>query len=380
MLSVSIRSQTDNGKNCQQKAGKNITPVNLLYDLTQKGDREMRILIIGSGAIGTFIGGALIRAKQDVVFFDLPNVVERITTQGLKVEGIGEDIIVENPRAISRFEKDDHYDLAVVSVKSYSTAAAISGIPDNLPQKVLSFQNGIENEDILAAKFGKQKIIAGTITYPVAYPEPGQVKIENQKGGLGFAPMDPALNIDEIPGIFEKTGLNVAVYDDYRSMKWSKLMLNIVCNASCAILGMTPGEVFSDRRLVWIERESILELLRVMKKKNIKPVDLPGYPVQLMKTAYTFLPASILKLILYKKIEKSRGKKKPSLLIEVERGSKLTEVGMYNGAIVRAAEKIGLKAPVNKVLTDTLDGITSGDLQWEDFREKPKKLYEKIKK
>jgi len=339
----------------------------------------MKIIIIGTGAIGTFIGGVLAHSGQEVIFYDLPQVVERIVSKGLKVDGIGENIRIEKPLAISKVKDSDKYDLAIVSVKSYSTRAAVNGIPRSVPDRILTFQNGVENEDILADKFGEKKIISGTITYPVAYPEPGYVRIENQKGGLGFAPLDPAVELGEIPEIFGNAGLNVALYDDYRGMKWSKLMLNIVCNATCAILGMTPGEVFSDRRLVWIERESILELLRVMKRNNINPVDLPGYPVKLMKGAYSLLPPSLLKLLLHKKIEKSRGDKKPSLLIEVEHGSKLTEVGMYNGAIARAAESAGLKAPVNRILSDTLDRITSGEVDWEEFKGKPEALYREVK-
>lgn len=335
----------------------------------------MRILIIGSGAIGTFIGGILAGSGQDVVFYDLPSVVERIKAQGIIVEGTGKTIKIENPRAISVIKENDRFDLAIVSVKSYSTKMAIEGIPEAVPQNVLTFQNGVENEIILSEKFGRQKVISGAITYPVAYPEPGHVRIENLRGGLGFAPMTPSGNLGEIPSFFEKAGLVTAEYCDYRSLKWSKLMLNIVCNATCAILGMTPAEVFSHRRLVWIERESIMELLRVMDRKKIKPVDLPGYPVKMMKTAYSLLPPSVLKLLLRNKIGKSRGDKKPSLMLEMEHGSKKTEVEMYNGAIAKAAKALGMSAPVNNLLWKTLDGITTGEIEKEHFIANPDELY-----
>lgn len=335
----------------------------------------MRILIIGSGAIGTFIGGVLAGSGQDVVFYDLPLVVERIKTQGITVEGIGETIKIENPAAISEVGEDESFDLAVVCVKSYSTGAAVRSIPENVPLRVLTFQNGVENEIVLSEKFGRQKIISGAITYPVSYPVPGHVRIENLKGGLCFAPMTPSGDPEEISALFKKAGLVTSEYSDYRSMKWSKLMLNIVCNASCAILGMTPAEVFSHRRLVWIERESVLELLRVMDRKKIKAVDLPGYPVKMMKTAYSLLPPSVLKLLLRKKIGKSRGDKKPSLMIEMEQGSRKTEVEMYNGAVVKAAEALGMSAPVNKLLWKTLNGITTGEIDREHFSRNPDGLY-----
>jgi len=339
----------------------------------------MKILIIGSGAIGTFIGGVLAKSGKDVTFLDLPEVVERIKSRGVTVEGIGEKIYIHDPQAINSVGNNTRFDLAVLSVKSYTTIPAIKNLPVDIADFIISFQNGIGNEEILAEKFGKQKIIAGSITYPVAVLGPGHIKIENRKGGLGIAPMDPTIDIGEIPDIFQNAGLNMVTCDDYRSLKWSKLMLNIVCNATCAILGMTPGQIFSDRKLVSIERDSVRELLRVMKRKKIPVMDLPGYPVKLMKNVYSLLPPSLLKLVLKDRIKKSRGDKKPSLLIEVEKGSGKTEVNVYNGAIYESAEKMGIPAPVNQALTRVLDEITSGETKWSEYREKPEKLIEVCK-
>jgi ketopantoate reductase len=124
----------------------------------------------------------------------------------------------------------------------------------------------------------------------------------------------------------------------------------------------------------------ILELLRVMKAKKIKTIDLPGYPVNAMKTAYTILPPSILKIFLGKAIGKSRGNKKPSLMIEIEKGNTITEVSYYNGAISKAGGEIGVKTPVNSVLTDLLKKIASGEIPQEDYRKKPEILYDKCRR
>ncbi|MCE1245124.1 MAG: 2-dehydropantoate 2-reductase [Firmicutes bacterium] len=346
----------------------------------------MRIIIIGSGAIGSFVGGMLGSTGQDVYFYDIPGVAEKLRLGGIKVEGIGSGVFIENPQAISSLDElgedfsmtaaGSFFDLAVISVKSFSTKSIIDVLPDNLADYVLSFQNGIGNEEILAEKFGRHRIIAGSITYPVAFPQLGYVRIENTKGGLSICPIAMATEASGIAEIFRKAGLNIIICRDAAGMKWSKLMLNIVCNASCAILGMTPDEIFKDRQLVWIERNMILELLDVMKAKKIRATDLPGYPVNAMKTAYRIMPPSLLKIFLGKAIGKSRGKKKPSLMIEIEKGTTTTEVGYYNGAIARAGEKAGIPTPVNRLLTDILDGIASGKIPSEKFAKNPSLLYQ----
>lgn len=335
----------------------------------------MRILTIGAGAIGAFIGGSLLDAGHEVMFLELPQVAGKILNRGIRVEGLGRKIHIENPMIISELKGYPHFDLAIVAVKSYSTRAAIGNIPGYATQKVLTFQNGIGNEEILSEKFGNYRVIAGTITYPVSIMDMGHIKIANTNGGLGISAMDPSVDLTPYLNMFKSAGLDCNIYYDYRSLKWSKLILNLVCNATCAILGMTPGEIFSDRRLVCLEREQILEALNVMKQMKIQTVDLPGYQVDLMKTAFSFLPPSFLKLALRKKIHESRGAKKPSLLIEMEKGSSKTEIDFYNGAVYREATKLGIKAPVNKILTDTINGITSGELNWNEFRGEPGKLY-----
>jgi len=349
----------------------------------------MRTIIIGSGAIGSFAGGMLASSGQDVYFYDIPGVAEKIRLGGIKVEGVAKGAFVENPQAISSLEElgdgfkptatGSYFDLAIISVKSFSTKNIIDVLPDNLADQILTFQNGIGNEEVLAEKFGRHKVIAGSITYPVAFPQLGYVKIENEKGGMSIAPVAMTADIGSVAEALKNSKLNVMVCRDAASMKWSKLMLNIVCNATCAILGMTPAEIFADRQLVRIERQMILELLDVMKAKKIRTIDLPGYPVNAMKTAYSLLPPSLLKIFLGKAIGKSRGNKKPSLMIEIEKGSTITEVGYYNGAIARAGEKHGISTPVNSLLTKSLDGIASGEIPAEKYAKNPTVLYQECK-
>jgi len=331
----------------------------------------MRILIVGSGAIGTFTGGVLLGCGQEVSFLDLPPVIQSIREKGIEVQGLKQPVLVKNIKGVSDVTGLDPFDIAVIAVKSYSTFAAIKKLDKKMASRVLTFQNGLGNEEILSEKFGKNKVVAGSITYPVTFLEPGRVRIENQKAGIGLAPVNAGVDIRDLVDLFKKSSLNVVTACDYRSLKWSKILLNLVCNATCAILGMMPDKVFSVRGLVRIEREQMLEALRVMKRNKIPLMDLPGYPVKKMAMVYRLSPPSVLKLLLHSRIAMGRGKKKPSLLIEVERKTGKSEVGFLNGAVYKQAFSAALKAPVNKILYETLSDIVSGSIPWSDFRGKP---------
>jgi 2-dehydropantoate 2-reductase len=340
----------------------------------------MKILIVGTGAIGSFIGGVLYRAGQDITFFDLPEVVDRIRTQGIRVEGIGEKIVMDNPKTLVSIDGKNTYDLMILAVKSFCTADAVKSFPDNTASLVLTFQNGIGNEEILAEKFGKQKIIAGSLTYPVSCPEPGIIKIENPKAGLGLSPVYHGTDIDEVFRVFETSGLNVFRVSDYRSLKWSKLILNLICNATCAILDMTPKEIFKNTKLVRIEREQILETLQVMKKQRIKIVNFPGYPVRMLSLIYSICPPFLIKILMGKKITRGRGDKKPSLLIELEKGGKQTEVGFLNGAVYHRASNLALFSCYNKVICETLEDIGNDTVARDTYRGKPEEFLKLFRK
>lgn len=331
----------------------------------------MRFLIIGSGAIGTLIGGVLQKAGHETVFFDLPEVAETIKKSGIRVEGLAGEISLSSVEAVSSVEGLDPFDGAVIAVKSYSTAAAIGVLGKNTARRVFSFQNGLDNEEMLAEKFGPENVVAGSITYPVTVLGPGHVRIENSRAGIGIGSVDIDGDVSDMASVFKGCGLNVVLAKDYRSLKWSKLLLNLVCNASCAILGMTPGEIFSDRRLVGIEREQILEALRVMDRRRIEVMDLPGYPVKKIATLYRLSPPSVLKLLMKKRIAGARGNKKPSLMLEMERNAEKTEVRFLNGSVYRHAFSAAIKAPVNKILYETLEDIAGGFINRDDFRGNP---------
>ena len=73
-------------------------------------------------------------------------------------------------------------------------------------------------------------------------------------------------------------------------MKWSKMLTNLLANASSAILDMPPAEIFADPRLFRIEILMLREALQVMHAQDISVVDLPATPVRALAFAAAYLP------------------------------------------------------------------------------------------
>jgi len=333
----------------------------------------MRIVVIGAGAIGGFVGGKLAASGHDVVLVGRPPLVEAVRARGLRVvEGRG--ATTAHPTAVTHvaeaFTSSSLTDLVLFCVKTYDTHAAVDELRPFASQFrfILSLQNGISSEDTLAQTFSAQKVIAGTITHPVVAPEPGVARSEKKTGGVGVAPVG-GQNVAPWADLFGKTGLVARAYTDHRAMKWSKLLLNLIGNATSAILNMDTVRVFADRRLVWLEVMQLRETMAVMDKFKIRPVSLPGYPVPLLVLALRFLPAALLGFVMRPLVVRGRAEKLPSLLLELNRKSGKSEVDELNGAVARIGASVGVATPVNVTLAATLNLLTQLPAQREAWSE-----------
>jgi 2-dehydropantoate 2-reductase len=344
----------------------------------------LRILIIGAGAIGTMLGIKLHQSGLEVVFLDKPEVLQKLSSSAmvLSLKEGEKEYILEKPGTISindlsTIEKP--FDCAILCVKAYHTDDVCSYLEKSHFRVLLTVQNGVGNEEILAAKFDPTFIYSGAITLPVARHDFSNVEITNAKGGIALAPMKRGNPGDTLYRIFQDAGFTTMIHDDYREMKWSKLLLNILGNASSAILDMSPDEIFDDRRLTKIEKTAFMEGLKVMKALKLHLVDLPGYRIKLISALFWTLPPTLLEIVMSTQKKGARGSKMPSLHIDLASGSSSSEVEVLNGAIAQNAIKLGIPAPVNILFYEILTGMAAGHMSRENFRKKPDKLWETLK-
>ncbi len=138
----------------------------------------LNILIIGAGAIGCLVGGKLAKAGYPVTLAGRPRIAEAINRNGLRlIEPSGEELIrtlkVTGSIAEAFSTPSSHFDLIILTVKSYDSAAALAEIKACTPHipAMLSLQNGVGNEAEIAQTLAAPHIFAGNITTPVSNRE-----------------------------------------------------------------------------------------------------------------------------------------------------------------------------------------------------------------
>ena len=260
-----------------------------------------------------------------------------------------------------------------MAVKAYDTAefaATLQSYLVSLPP-LLSLQNGVDNEAVLSRVVGKERVIPGTVTSAIGRLGVGEIVLERLRGvGVteGF-PISARL-VDAL----NEAGLNARLYRSGGSLKWSKMLTNLLANASSAILDMTPSQIYAHPGLVRLEIQQIKEALKVMRGLGYAPVDLPGTPVKLLVWGIDWLPAALLSPLLHRAIGGGRGNKMPSFHIDLYQGRGSSEVAFLNGAVAQHGTALGIDTPVNRRLSEILEALTAGEMLLDTYRHSPEKL------
>ena len=137
----------------------------------------MKIAVYGAGGIGGYFGGRLARAGADVHLVARGDHLDALRRDGLRVESVRGDFEVDLPAT------DDPADIGpcdhvLFTVKSFDTEAAARELQPLLHEEtaVISLQNGIDNERVLAAEIGEEHVLGGVSRIYSTISEPGTIE------------------------------------------------------------------------------------------------------------------------------------------------------------------------------------------------------------
>lgn len=330
----------------------------------------MRFLVIGAGAVGIWLGANLVMARQSVTFVGRRSFVQAACAQGVHVTLLGSetwrlhDLSVADSVASALQHAATAYDVVLLCVKAYALDQALAELCEHAAPlhgaTLITFQNGVGSEERAAAVFGPQRVIAGTLTSPISLRGPASIRLE-RAGGIGLSSFQrepdesTRRRFAAITTVLSHAPLlNVTTYADYRAMKWSKLLLNLMGNATSALFDRPVADIYRDRALFAVEMQMLREVIAVIKAHDppISIVNLPGHPARALARAVALLPNALLQPVLAWQVARGRGDKYPSLYYDVLKHTGKSEVFCLNGAVSEAGRRLGIATPVNTALTE----------------------------
>jgi 2-dehydropantoate 2-reductase len=336
------------------------------------------IVIFGAGAVGGYLGAKLMQGGTAgaVALVSRQAMVEAVRSEGLRLQEAGESTVVR-PAATSSAGDLPPCDLVILTVRAYDVERSLPEVQTLFEHGglLLAMQNGVGSEELLADALGRDRVLAGALTVSAGMEQPGIITRYSTQGGVALSTMSGAPVPPWITAAFQESGLPTSVVADYRSLRWSKLLLNMIGAASTAILDIDMSALVNDAALFRVEQLALREAVRVMDAQRIQTVRLPGYPVPLMRLVMQ-LPRRLAQRLLGPRIGAARGGRAPTMRADMARGR--TEVTFLNGAVADAADRLGIRAPVNTALSALTLELVRNPERREEFRGRPDALLDYI--
>ena len=299
----------------------------------------MRIVMMATGGVGGYFGGRMAAAGQDVTFIARGRHLDAIRTNGLKIDSrdVG-DVVIHPAKATDDISEVGIADYVIIGVKLWSTEdVGRSILPMIGPETtVVSLQNGVECDDLLAEIVGNERLIGGVAFIASSVSEPGVIRhigtmqrvVIGERSG-GSSPRVAALCEALLSG-----GIDAEISDDIERTIWEKFVFLVALSATTASMRQTLGPIRDDPDKRAMLFGAMQETVAVGRARGIDlPEDLADQRMKFVDT----LPDDMTS----------------SMHHDLEAGNPL-EVEWLSGAVARFGEELGVPTPINASVYEAL--------------------------
>lgn len=295
----------------------------------------MRLAMMGSGGVGGYFGGRMAAVGHDVTFIARGEHLEAIRAHGLRIESRDlDDATVHPARATDDPEEVGPVDCVIVGVKLWDTETAGRAMlpmlgPDTM---VLSLQNGVECDDILAPIVGRERLIGGMAQIASSIGLPGVIShigtmqriVIGEFGGT-VSPRVEALRRAMLDG-----GIVAEISDDIERTIWEKFVFLVGLSATTTLMQTTIGPIREDPDSRQFLHEVMGETVAVGRAKQV------ALPEDYADDRMAFVDGLPFDMT-------------SSMHHDFERGNPL-EVAWLSGAVARFGRAFGIPTPVNRTV------------------------------
>ena len=293
------------------------------------GLSPQRVVVLGAGALGSYIGAKL-SSELPVRLVGRRTHVEAVREAGLRVTGL-EDFTARL-EATEDLGELPAGTLVVLTVKLYDLDGAAAELEGALAPGglVLPVMNGLHPEKALGERLGPERpVVRGVAMLGVTLEAPGHVSCWG--GGIRLEPSEHSAGLC---ALLSSSGIPGEVAEDYEDLVWRKFAVNCVWNPLTAVLGVR-NSLITEPELADIRRRVIEECEAVARADG---VEFPGDFRSVTDTSLS-------------------GSENISSMLQDITGRPRTENELLSGELVRRASRGGLAAPASELLRDLVEFI-----------------------
>ena len=289
----------------------------------------MKILILGAGAIGGYVGGRLQQGGADVTFLVRPSRRVALERDGLAIKSPKGDI-TQKVKTVLGGAEGGPYDLVLLACKAYDLDSAMKATTPaiGLNTTVVPLLNGMRHLDALDAAFGAGRVAGGVARMGVALTDKGEVLHTSPFAAISFGERDgrPARpQLVELDRAVKKAGLEGGLHADIVQDLWDKWIMLASLAAMCCLMRGTAGDIMEASE----GRAMMLETIGECRKVAAAAGHDPGEPGLANVSAFLTQKGSPFAA---------------SMLHDLEKGA-LVEADHVVGDMIDRARKAGIATP-----------------------------------
>ncbi|MBO0998014.1 2-dehydropantoate 2-reductase [Bacillus sp. SD075] len=154
----------------------------------------MNIVIIGAGALGSYFGGRLQQAGQDVQYLVRKNRAKQLKENGISITSPHGNYQFNDLHISENVSDIDKVDLVILAVKGQHLQGTLTDLKVLVEKgaKVLPLLNGLEHISILQDELGDEAVLGGSAFIIATLDEKGHVIHSNDNHDLIYGPLHPS--------------------------------------------------------------------------------------------------------------------------------------------------------------------------------------------
>ena len=301
----------------------------------------LKILIMGSGAVGSYFGAVLHKAGHDVLFVARGAHLEAISKNGLIVESLTAGNFTIYPKITESIPPEYKADLILYCVKGYQNDKALQLISTAVGPltSILTLQNGIGSGDLLAEKFGDEKVLLGVTYIDAMRPKPGHaLETSNNKCNIIFGELDIGGNYSartkKIKDALNVDGIEVELAEDVLKYVWQKFIYICGWSGMMSVTRSPMSAIMAVPEARQMTINAMNEALEIARAKNISIHE-------------SFMSETI------EYFSHVGDDSVSSMLLDLLNGNPI-EIDVINAAAVTMGNAEGIPTPVNSFITNIL--------------------------
>lgn len=263
---------------------------------------------------------------------------------GLRVESPLGDLHIAQPRVTDDPATIGPVDLVLFSVKLWDTESAARAIAPAVGPAtgVISFQNGVQKDDVLRDVLGQQAVIGGVSYIAATIGEPGLIRHAGKMQKLVFGEYDGSTSerVKRLRDACQAGGIDHELSMQIRQTIWEKFVFLVGLSGTTSTARVPIGPIRGNQRSRAFLHDVMDEVVQVARAEG---VPLPGDFAGNRLAFCDGLPPTMTS----------------SMHNDLERGGRL-EVPWLSGDVVARGRRLGVPTPCNRAILDILSVHSEG--------------------